>query len=200
VRFCAFLENDKTNLRHFFLSSGFKRKHFVHSNLLHWKVMHPAFKRQSTDFTHSLQCGLEFKVIMLGDIAGGETCCGTRLGAQALDAHQHTLFRQIKSTIFSRNLSQKMPKNGCFKKSCKIATASGAQPPNSRWLPAAGNSALRPYSITPLIDMYLSRSAFLKLNLFYYFEKWTKVTNSKWFSFFRAFAPIFHFKLCSFCW
>jgi len=39
---------------------------------------------------------------------------GLRPGVQALEAHQHTLFRHLKNEIFSKNLSQNMPKNAYF--------------------------------------------------------------------------------------
>jgi len=35
-----------------------------------------------------------------------------RVGAKALEAHQHTLFRHFKNEFFSRNLGQNIPKNG----------------------------------------------------------------------------------------
>jgi len=35
-------------------------------------------------------------------------------GVQALEAHQHILFRHLKNEFFSRNLGQNMPKNAYF--------------------------------------------------------------------------------------
>jgi len=54
--------------------------------------------------------------------------------------------------------------------------------------------------VTPHLLIYICRSAFLAFNLFYYVETHnTEVRYSKQriicFCFFRAFAPIFHFKL-----
>jgi len=58
----------------------------------------------------------------------GVTSRGMRPGAQALEAHQRTLFRHLKNEFFSKKIGQNMPKKGC-----KIAVASGALPLNSRW-------------------------------------------------------------------
>jgi len=66
-----------------------------------------------------------FKVITLRGTGRGASG-GMHLGALALDAHQHTLFRHLKSEFFSRNLSQNMPKNRYFlEKGCKIAAEPG---------------------------------------------------------------------------
>jgi len=49
---------------------------------------------------------------------------------QALEAHQHTLFRHLKNEFFSENLGQNMPKNAYFlEKNCKIAAAPGGEAP-----------------------------------------------------------------------
>jgi len=42
-------------------------------------------------------------------------------GAQALEAHQHTLFRHLKNEFFSKNLGQNMPKNAHFFRKKKAA-------------------------------------------------------------------------------
>jgi len=67
------------------------------------------------------------------------------LEAQALEAHQHTLFRHLKNEFFSRNLRQYMPKNAYFleKIAVKLPQRRGAPPPNPRWPLAAGDSATR---------------------------------------------------------
>jgi len=39
---------------------------------------------------------------------------GMRAETQALEVHQHTLFRHLKYAFFSRNLGQNMPKNAYF--------------------------------------------------------------------------------------
>jgi len=47
---------------------------------------------------------------------------GMPSGAQALEAHQHTLFKRLKNEFFSRNLGQNMSKNVYFlQKICKTA-------------------------------------------------------------------------------
>jgi len=81
-----------------------------------------------------------------------------------------------------------------FWKNCKKLP----QPPTPRLSPAAGSSApalLFSPTITTL------SSSFLALNAFYSLEK-EQNNYSKYsvFCFFRTFAPIFHFKLSSFCW
>jgi len=52
-----FLANDRTDLHQNFFQG---LRELVHYNL-HGKAMHSAFKRHSTDITHSLQCVLEFQ-------------------------------------------------------------------------------------------------------------------------------------------
>jgi len=42
---------------------------------------------------------------------------------QALERHQHILFRHLKNELFSRNLGHNIPKNAYFLEGCKIATA-----------------------------------------------------------------------------
>jgi len=42
------------------------------------------------------------------------TLTGRARGQQALKAHQHTLFKHLKSEFFCRNLGQSMPKNTYF--------------------------------------------------------------------------------------
>jgi len=67
---------------------------------------------------------------------------GMRHGVQALEAHQHTLFKHLKNEFFNRNADQNMPKNAYFlEKGCKISAAPGGE---TRWLPAAGDSVPRP--------------------------------------------------------
>jgi len=77
-----------------------------------------------------------------------------RPGAQALDAHQHTLFIHLKNALFSRNLDQNMPKNAYFlEKGYKIAAA--PEPPL-----ASGGWGLRPQTpalLLPLTDIDLSK-------------------------------------------
>jgi len=52
-----------------------------------------------------------------------------RLGAKALEVHQHTLFRHFKIEFFSRNLGQNMPKNTYFfRKKAIIAAAAPKHP------------------------------------------------------------------------
>jgi len=64
-------------------------------------------------------------VITLSSVAGGK-----RPGKQALEAHQHTLFRHLKNALFSRNLGKNMLKNAYFfLKSCKITAALRDLPP-----------------------------------------------------------------------
>jgi len=45
---------------------------------------------------------------------GGGASGGMRSEVQALEAHQHTLFRHLKNEFFSRNLGQNMPENAYF--------------------------------------------------------------------------------------
>jgi len=69
-------------------------------------------------------------------------------GAQALKAHQHTVFRHLKNEFFSKNLGQNMPKIAYFwKQGCKISPL------------ASGNWGLRPQTsalLFPLADIDLS--------------------------------------------
>jgi len=51
-------------------------------------------------------------VITLSSVAGASG--GTRPGEQALEAHQHTLFRHLKNAFFSQNLDQNMLKKEYF--------------------------------------------------------------------------------------
>jgi len=74
---------------------------------------------------------------------------------------------------------------------------------NLSWPPAGGFAPrlLRCYSrlMIALSSEFLS----LYVSLFYSFEIITEVSNSKlmlYFCFLRDFAPMFYFKLCSFCW
>jgi len=96
-----------------------------------------------------------------------------RFVEQALEVHQHTLFKHSKNAFFSRNLGQNMLKNMyCFyEKSCKIAAASGNPPQKTpagfQWL---GTPPQDPRVVT-LTYCSIYRSAFSILNLFYYFEK-----------------------------
>jgi len=48
-------------------------------------------------------------VITFSGASGGSG--GMHPEVQALEAHQHTLFRHLKNEFFSRNLGQNMPKN-----------------------------------------------------------------------------------------
>jgi len=89
-----------------------------------------------------------------------------------------------------------------WKKSCKIVAASGALPPNSRWPPAAGDSASRPPCCSSRLRYF--RYSFVELissvKLFYLHRKITEITNSKCsILLLPRFWPIFHFKFCSFC-
>jgi len=45
---------------------------------------------------------------------GGGASEAMHPGVQALEAHQHTLFRHLKNEFFSRNLSQNMRKTAYF--------------------------------------------------------------------------------------
>jgi len=97
-----------------------------------------------------------------------------RPGAQALKAHQLTLFKHLKHEFFSRNLGQNMPKNAYFlkKKSVKLPQRPGAPPPNPRWSPALKISPPDPRVVTPMhLLIYICRNAFLALTTFYYFDK-----------------------------
>jgi len=78
-----------------------------------------------------------------------------RPGLQALEAHQHTLFKHLKNEFFSRNSGQNLPKHAYFLvKGCKIAAAPGgsaSEPPL-----ASGSWGLRPQTpafLFPLTDI-----------------------------------------------
>jgi len=55
-------------------------------------------------------------VITLSGAASRGASGRMRPGAQALEEHQHTLFRHLKNEFFSKNLGQNMPKNAYFLK------------------------------------------------------------------------------------
>jgi len=110
---------------------------------------------------------------------------GTRAGAQALEAHQHTFCSHLKR-ILCRNLDKNMLKNAYFlekkHKNCLSVGGSTPEPP-----------------LAP-------RPCVLALAYYYNFVKIISSTKcgllpSKGnnFCFFQIFAPIFHFELCSFC-
>jgi len=92
-----------------------------------------------------------------------------RFGAQALEAHQHTLFRHLKNEFFSRYLVQNMPKNAYLFLEKRLYNY------HSAW-----GSAPEP----PLTDIDLSKYV-SSVNLFYYgsLNNNTKVTNSKCYAF-----------------
>jgi len=94
------------------------------------------------------------------------------LGAQALEAHQHTLLRHLKNEFFSRNLVQNMPKNAYFlEKVCKIAATPGGSAPEPPL--AGGGWRLRPQTpalLFPFTNIDLSKYV-TRVKLFYYFEK-----------------------------
>jgi len=135
---------------------------------------------------------------MIIDVIGSGIARGasgsTRPEAQALGAHQHTFCKHLKR-VLSRNFDQSMFKNAYF-----LNSASGAPSPNPRLLPAA----LRPQTPALLLSPTITSlsSSFLALNAFYYPKKRIEITTAVMlcFCFLRSFAPIFHFKLCSFCW
>jgi len=83
-----------------------------------------------------------------------------------------------------------MLKNAYFlEKDVKTRLSVGAPPPNPRW-----PLAVRGYALALLLQPAITTmpSSLLALNAVYYFEKRTKFVSS------NIFAPIFHFKLCSF--
>jgi len=86
------------------------------------------------------------------------------------------------------------------KKGCKIAATIGGSTPRTPL--ASGSWGLRPQTLAfflLLTDIICLKSAFLAWTYFITLKNNTEVTNSKklmlYFCFFRAFAPIFHFKL-----
>jgi len=61
-----------------------------------------------------LQCILEFQSDHAQWRIRGGGSGGMQPEVQALEAHQHTLFRHLKYEFFSRNLGQNMPKMRIF--------------------------------------------------------------------------------------
>jgi len=82
-----------------------------------------------------------------------------------------------------------------WKKAIKIAAASGAPSPKPPLPPTDGGSVLGPPLVTPANCYSTLLSVFLVLNAFYYDRYRTNVTSADVLHF--AFAPIFHFRLCS---
>jgi len=68
----------------------------------------------SADITHSLKCVLEYQSDHDQWAHQGGGSGSMRPEVQALESHQHTLFRHLKNEYFSRNLGQNMPKNAYF--------------------------------------------------------------------------------------
>jgi len=69
-----------------------------------------------------------------GEVASG----GTRPGAQALGAQQHTFCSPLK-TCFKQKFRPKYANTHFWRKTIKIASATGAPPPNPRY----------PHAVTP---------------------------------------------------
>jgi len=90
-------------------------------------------------------------MITLSSVAGGKWS-HVQAGKQALEVHQHTLFR-YKTRFSAEMLGQNMLKNAYFlEKSCKIAAASeGPTPKNPRWPPAAGKPPQTPALLSHLL-------------------------------------------------
>jgi len=65
---------------------------------------------------------------------------------QALEAHQHTLFRDLKNAFFNRNLDQNVLKNAYFfeKKAVKLPQRQGIHPQKFTLASGGWDSALRP--------------------------------------------------------
>jgi len=87
-----------------------------------------------------------------------------------------------------------MLKNAFFGKNAKNRLSDGGSAPEPLF--ASGGWGFRPQTTALLLPptMTTLSNSFLALNAFYYPQK------KKKFCFFQAFVPIFHFKLCSFCW
>jgi len=96
-------------------------------------------------------------VVTFSSVAGSSG--GTRLEEQALEVHQHTLFKHLKNVFFSRNLCQNILKNACFwKKALKSLQRQGIRPQKSPL--ASKGRGLRPQTLTlllSLIDINLSK-------------------------------------------
>jgi len=117
---------------------------------------------------------------------------GTRPGAQALGAQQHTFCSHFKC-VLSRNLDQNMLKMPIiWGKTVKIVSASGAEPPNHCLPPAAGGSAPRSRVITPAYYYNNFVEFVFSAKCIYFVQKRIKQLQQMFcLCFFLTFAPIF---------
>jgi len=96
------------------------------------------------------------------------------MGARARGAGlEGTLFRHSKNAFFSRNLGQTTPKNVYFlEKKLENRRSVGGPFPEPHYLQAAEDPAPQtPALYSHLLTGIDCRSAFLALNIFYYFKK-----------------------------
>jgi len=124
-----------------------------------------------------------FKVITLRGTRRG-ACGDMHLGAQALEANQHTLFRHFINEFFSRNLGQIMPKMHIFLekrlKNCRSARELRTRTPLA---PRGWGLCSQTFASYSYLLKYICRSTFQAWTYFITLKNSTKVKNSKCYAF-----------------
>jgi len=120
----------------------------------------------------------------------------THPGAQALGVNQHTLFIHLKWVLKQKFRPEYVHKCVFFEKNKTLKSPQRLL--NPHWSPAAERSVPQTPALLLSPSGIALASAFLTLYAYLLLQKITEVTDSKYSFASSPFAPIFHFKLCSF--